>query len=138
MVRQERKGDVAGRRRESIAESGTIHEERQVVFMAHGLDVEEFGGRVESAIFRREGDIDHAWEYDVLVCIVGIEAHEQVAEVGSRDFAFVLRQRDDLVPAKFDGSTLVRGDMCCFGSHHTLIRLKDGVDDSGVGLSAST
>jgi len=44
---------------------------------------------------------------------------------------------DDLVSAKFDGSTLVGGDVGCFGCHYALIGLEDGVDDGGIGLCAS-
>ena len=43
VVCQERKGDVAGWGGESIAEAGTIDEERQLVFFADGLDGDEFG-----------------------------------------------------------------------------------------------
>ena len=114
MVRQERQGNVGSIRCESITQTSAIDEKWQIVFLAHGLNLHEFRSRIKCAIFRWEGDIDHAREDNVLVCFITIEPDEQSTKVGSRNLAILLRKGNHFVSAKFNGTTFVGGDMRCF------------------------
>ena len=62
---------------------------------------------------------------------------KQCADLGCGDLAVLLRQREHLVPAELDGTSLMQTDMARICRDDTLIRRKQRVDDRRIRLRAA-
>ena len=128
--------DVVARCCESVAQTGTVHIQRNIVFAAQLVDVVEFLGRIERSVFCGEGDIDQSRIHGMFPATVVHVVVEVFVQLQRIHLTLVVAQGDDLMLCKLDGSCLVGVDMSAIYSDDTLIGMQDGVDDCCVGLGA--
>ena len=129
-------GEV-GRGRQTVGEARPVDIERYRGLAADSRKVLQFTARIERADFRGEGDIDHCRSRHVAPGVVGIEAGDILFQLGGVEFAVVLRERDDFMAARLDGSGFVDIDMRRLAAYHPFAPADQPVDHHGVGLRAS-
>ena len=93
--------------------------------------------RVEGAVLRGEGEVDHAGEDHVLVVLVGVEGGAEGLHILRAELAALLRQGQDLVAGELDGPGLVGADVAGPGAEDALPGAEQGVDDKLIGLGAA-
>ena len=123
--------------RERVGKACAVDVERQALFAAECADGRKLLFRVERAVLRRLGEVDHAGHDRVVAVRVVLILLEQRADLRCGDLAVLLRQREDLVAAKLDGAGLVHADVPCVRGDHALVRTEQRVDDGRVRLCAA-
>ena len=137
MTGQIGQGDVVAFGHQTIAEAGPVYIERNLVALAHLIDMIQLSGRVEGAQLRGEGDVDETrMDGMILVAVVHIVV-EIFVERRSLHLAIGIRDGDDLMLRKLDGSCLMDIDVTRPHTDNSLVLIKHRVDGGGVGLGAS-
>ena len=122
---------------QTIAQTGTVHEQRHVVLMADSGQRFQLCLGVQGAVLRRVGDVHHAREHEMVHIVIGIEGTAPVLNRPGIQLAVGVRQADDLVARELDGTGLVSGHMAGGCGHHTLPAAQHRCNDDGVALGAA-
>ena len=134
---QLRQREVALGAGQRVAQSGTIDEERQPIFAAHGVEGFQFGTRVDGAEFGGHRHVDHGGLHHVVARVVGAEGPEIVGQRGGGQFAVVGGQGDYLVSTVLHGAGFMDGNVPAVAGYDAVAGREHGVDDGGVGLCAA-
>ena len=130
-------GDVAGGAHKAVTQTGTVHKQRQGVFLTHCVNIREFLLGIERTVLRREGNIHHTGEDHMVVGTVGVITFQIVLKILGRHFAFPLRQRQYLVAGVFHSAGFVHGNVAGLGRHNALVVPEHGGNDGGIGLGTA-
>lgn len=131
------KGDVAGATSETIAQTGTIDEERHGTAVADLADGSKLSQRIDGAQLGGEREIDEPRLYHVFVVGIGVMSVDGIGNLPGRYLAIHGRQGKHLMAAMLDGSRLVDVDVSRLGTQHALIGAEHRGDDGGIGLRAT-
>ena len=103
---------------------------------AYQGDFAQLRFRVQGAVLRGMGEVDHAGLYRVLGTGVLLVRPEGGADLLRCDLALLPRQREHFVAGGLHRAGLVDVDMAGVGAEHALIGPQQGGDHRQVGLGA--
>ena len=121
----------------TVSQTCSVGIQQQVVASAHFLYVLYFLLGVEHAQFSRHGDVDHAWQYHVGICLVGQKGRHVPVYPLCCEFASFGGNYQNLMSVGLNGTRFVHVNMCRFCGNDTFTSQQEGVDDGLVCLRSA-